>query len=73
MRMKWVDSSILRCVGYDAKSEVLRLEFHNGSFYDYHGVPLFEVKRLLRSPSLGQYYNQNIRDRYPFTRYVEAA
>ncbi|MCQ2053510.1 MAG: KTSC domain-containing protein, partial [archaeon] len=37
--MESVISSNLKAVGYDPLHSLLRIEFNNGSIYDYFGVP----------------------------------
>lgn len=71
--MKWgwsvirqpVSSSNLKAVGYDPSTHVLEVEFHNGSVYQYAGVPDSIHAGLMTATSLGSYVHAHIRDRYP--------
>jgi hypothetical protein len=64
-----VDSSVLRSVGYDQQG-TLEVEFHNGRVYHYFVVPNTIYQELMSAPSLGRYFNDHIRNRYPDQRLV---
>ncbi len=59
-----VSSSNLAAVGYDAASQILEVEFHNGSVYSYHGVPAAVYQALMSAASHGSYFSAFIRDSY---------
>jgi hypothetical protein len=64
-----VNSTCLDVVSYDEDTEILILEFDDGSLYRYLDVPLGQVVALLAAPSKGIYFNQSIRPAaYVFTR-----
>lgn len=58
-----VKSSNLAAVGYDAKRQVLRVQFVNGSTYDYHGVEPELHEDLLAAPSIGGFFHREIRSK----------
>lgn len=58
------DSSNVAAVGYDADPKTLRVEFRNGSIYEYTGVPAQQFGELCAAPSVGRYHNESIK-RYP--------
>ena len=62
MNMIFLDSSVIRAVGYDGYT--LRVVFHTGRTYDHPGVPKSVFDGLMRASSKGAYYNQFIRGRY---------
>ncbi|MBW4082295.1 KTSC domain-containing protein [Paenibacillus sp. S150] len=62
-----LSSSISR-VGYDEALRILRIEFHNGTLYQYSNVPGMEHAALLLAGSLGRYFNRHIRNNYPYKR-----
>lgn len=66
MRRWRVESTTLYAVGYDAKADILELEFQSGAVYQYFGVPASEFRELLGAPSKGKYFNLHIRERYAF-------
>lgn len=63
-----VSSSNLAAVGYDAGSQRLEVEFHDGSVYCYRGVPASVHKALMSAGSHGSYFSAFIRDQYPTDR-----
>jgi hypothetical protein len=63
-----VSSSNLSSIGYDADSQTLEIEFHNGRLYQYAGVPEGEYEGLMSAASQGIYFNANIKNNYPCSR-----
>ena len=63
-----VDSSVLRDVSYDAARRALRLTFSSGSIYLYRNVDATVYRDLLNAESKGHYFNEHIRNQYPFIR-----
>ena len=62
-----VESSSLVSVGYDPASATLEVEFRTG-IYQYFGVPAERYEGLMDAESKGAYFNQFIRDVYPFLK-----
>ena len=63
-------SRVIKSFDYDAPTQTLRVEFNNGSIYKYLDVPDSVYQCLKVAPSVGQYFNSNIRDKYGFDREV---
>jgi hypothetical protein len=63
-----MQSTMLRAIAYDPATNELRVRFHAGSMYRYHGVPPEVVETLLDPPdgSPGRYFNDTIRDGYDY-------
>lgn len=60
-----VSSSSLASVGYNPDSETLEVEFvKDGKVYEYYNVPQFMYDRLMEAPSLGVFFNSEIRNAY---------
>ena len=57
-----VNSSAIRAVDYDGST--LTVEFHTGRTYDHPDVPYSVYLELMNAPSIGAYYNKNIRGKY---------
>jgi hypothetical protein len=55
----------MKSIGYDRTSQVLEVEFHNDRLYRYFVVPHSVYRELLQASSLGRFFNERIRDRYP--------
>ncbi|CQH21614.1 KTSC domain-containing protein [Yersinia enterocolitica] len=68
MERTYVDSSNLESVGYDSTSNVLEVEFKNGSLYQYLDVPEHIFPELITASSVGIYFNENIRNNYECQR-----
>lgn len=64
MKRTRVNSSNIASVGYDAQSQMLEVEFQNGSIYQYASVPKSVYDAFMVAPSKGRFLNDKIRDRY---------
>jgi len=58
-------SSFITNVSWDDDTETLLIQFISGTTWLYHDVSQDIYNRLVRSPSVGQFFNKNIRDKYP--------
>lgn len=56
-----VTSSAIENVSYDKDTQTLRLEFKQGTEYDYPNVPENEFNGLVKAESVGKYFNSNIK------------
>jgi lysyl-tRNA synthetase class 2 len=63
-------SNVIKSFDYDEKTQTLRVEFNNGSIYKYHDVPDSVYQELKIAPSVGQYFNTHIREKYGQDREV---
>lgn len=63
-----VSSSNIAAVGYDIDSQVVYVQFLNGSTYAYKGVAEHEFDNLRTAPSVGSYLNRNFKNVYPYER-----
>jgi hypothetical protein len=57
-------SSVIAGLDYNPTTHMLEVEFRTGRVYHYFGVPKAEYEALLNAPSLGRYFNREIRNRY---------
>jgi hypothetical protein len=64
MTMRPVESSSLRRVGYSQASRTLRIEFKEGSVWDYLQVQPSEHEGLMQAGSHGRYFYSHIRNRF---------
>ena len=55
-----VKSSNVKAVGYHEPTRTLRVQFHNGSVYDYHDVPPNKHKDLMAADSVGRHLHRHI-------------
>jgi len=64
-----VESSNISSIGYDEENEILEIEFHSGSVYQYYDVPFEVYDELMNADSHGSYFYHNIRNGgYSYTR-----
>ena len=63
-------SVAIKSFDYDEEKETLRVEFTNGSVYQYHDVPKTIYEELEKSPSKGQYFNGEIKDKFGFDKEI---
>ena len=56
-----VQSSNLASVGYDPLTDVLEVQFHNGSIYDYQAISQMVYTGLMDAPSKGHYLYEVIK------------
>lgn len=68
MERERVDSSGISSVGYSKESAVLELEFSSGKVYRYFAVPSSVHAELMKAESKGTFFNQRIKDVFPFAR-----
>lgn len=68
INMVKVESSNIHSVGYDGEEEVLYVKFRSGATYAYLGVPERKAMALLEAPSKGEYFADNIKDKYEFVK-----
>jgi hypothetical protein len=60
-------SSVIRTFRYDPTQHRLEVVFVSGRRYRYHDVPDEVYGEMRRAWSKGEYFNENIRDRFRFT------
>jgi len=64
MERKRVNSSKIRSVGYDEKSQVLEVEFSNGQVYQYVKVYPEVYRRFMAAPNPASFYDDKIAEEY---------
>lgn len=69
--MEWIEtpeSSNISRLGYDEPNRVLKIEFKNGSLYDYFDVPVNIFEEIRNAPSKGQYLAQQVKGIFRYAR-----
>lgn len=64
MERKRVNSSKIRAVGYDERSQTLEIEFSNGQVYQYSKVYPEVYRRFMAAPSATSFYEDKIAEDY---------
>ncbi|ALG69308.1 KTSC domain-containing protein [Beggiatoa leptomitoformis] len=68
MHRQIISSSAILAISYDATTEILEVEFHDGTVYEYHKVSKGIYDDFMRASSKGTFFNDRIRDAYTNTR-----
>jgi hypothetical protein len=68
MERKRLNSNKIRSVGYDAKIQILEVEFTNGTVYAYSGVSQEVHRRLMNAPTPGSFFEERIAEEYSSRR-----
>lgn len=63
-----VSSSNIASIGYDYDTEILEVEFLNGSVYEYRNVTSVIYEELMNAASHGSYFNREIRMTYSYEK-----
>lgn len=67
MQLKKVNSRDLLAVGYDAASLLFEVRFKiSKRVYGFLNVPRKVYESFMQARSKGQYFNEHIKNRYPF-------
>jgi len=62
MQLIPVKSSNLKAAGHD--NGIMRVQFSNGTEYDYKGVSAEVFNNMLQSKSVGKFFNTNIKSKF---------
>jgi hypothetical protein len=63
-----LESRTVASAGYDDPSATMEVEFVEGRVYRYFVVPRSVFDALLTADSVGRFFQEHIRDVYPFER-----
>jgi len=63
-----LDSTTLAAAAYDDRRETLQLDFRDGTRYMYSGIAPNLYHELLRASSKGSFFNQHIRNDFPYVK-----
>jgi hypothetical protein len=68
MQRKRMNSSKIRSVGYDPKSQVLEIEFSDGRVLAYSGVSHEVHRQFMAAPTPASFFEDKIAEDYPSRR-----
>lgn len=68
MRLRPVDSSAVRALGYDPERRLLDVMYPDGDVYRYFGVSPQRHYALMAAGSIGRYVNEHIKPNYRFEK-----
>lgn len=64
MEREYVDSSMIRSIGYDSCSCILEVEFNDGAVWQYNEFPEYLWYEFQAAESKGKFFHANIRKEY---------
>ena len=64
MEREYVNSSMIRSIGYDSSSSTLEIEFNNGAVWQYYDFSESSWYDFKNAESLGKYFHSNIKNQY---------
>ena len=69
-QMTKVNSTLIRSIGYNALTEQLSVALQNqpSTVWNYNGVSRATADKFSSANSKGQFFNRNIRGRFPTTK-----
>lgn len=65
-RQDGLESSAIRALEYDPGNRSLIVDFANGRRYQYGCIERHIYRTIIKAPSIGKFFNDHIRDRYPY-------
>ena len=68
MERKRVNSSKIRAIGYDPKSQALEVEFSDGRLIQYRGVSTEVHRQFMAAPSATSFFEDKIDESFPSRR-----
>lgn len=68
MERKRINASTIRSVGYDARQQLLEIEFSSGSIIQYSGVSPEVHRRFMNAPSPGSFFQDQIDENFSSKR-----
>ena len=68
MERKRVNSSKIRAVGYDPKSQTLEIEFSDGKVLSYRGISPEVHRQFMAAPSPTSFFEDKIDENFPSGR-----
>jgi hypothetical protein len=68
MQRKYVDSTMIDSIGYDASSATLEIEFKSGAVWQYYDFPESTWYEFDGAESQGKYFHTHIKGNYRETQ-----
>ncbi len=68
MQMIPVKSSNIKMAGFDSQARVIRIQFGNGTEYDYHEATVELYNDFMEAKSQGKFFHQKIKGKLTSTK-----
>ena len=70
MKMKSIQSTSISEIGYNRRT--MNVKFHNGMIYEFKKVPRMIFDSFTKAQSKGRFFNDEIKQEYPFKKLTES-
>lgn len=64
MEREYIDSSMIKSIGYDSNACILEIEFSSGAVWQYNDFPEYLWYEFYSSSSKGKFFHANIKNEY---------
>lgn len=64
MERQYVNSSMIKSIGYNNESSILEIEFSSGVVWDYLEFPEYLWYEFESAESKGQFFHRNIKEQF---------
>ncbi len=64
MERKYIESSMIRSIGFDPSSSTLEIEFNSGAIWQYYDFPESQWYKFENAESQGKYFLMEIKNQY---------
>ncbi|PCH75949.1 MAG: KTSC domain-containing protein [Flavobacteriaceae bacterium] len=64
MERKYIESSMIRSIGFGFESSILEIEFNSGAVWQYSDFPESEWYVFESAESQGKFFHNNIKNQY---------
>ena len=64
MERQYIESTMIRGIGYDFDSSTLEIEFNSGAVWQYFDFPESEWYEFENSDSKGKFFHREIKNQY---------
>jgi len=68
MERKYIESSMIRSIGFDQETSILEIEFNSGAIWQYFDFPESKWYEFENAESQGKYFNREILNQYAESR-----
>jgi hypothetical protein len=68
MERQFIESSMIKSIGYDPNSSTLEIEFNNGAVWQYFGFVESLWYEFENSESKGKFFHREIKNQYSESR-----
>lgn len=63
-----VKSTEIALIGYDPSKELLEVTFRRGGVYRYRGIPAALHEQLMKAPSIGTFFSEQIKEKFEYVK-----